>query len=373
MGKLYDFIVVGAGLSGAVAAYELSRMGYSVLVIEKNPSVGGLCRCQNVTPDVPIHVFGPHIFHTNDKRLWDYVSNRCEMIPYEHIVKAVPSKELGDISLPININTVEQIYDVKIKNASEISEIIKNDIIKCDNPITVEDFALSTVGAKIYKALIEGYTEKQWGKPCSALPSEIVKRLQIRTERNESYFSDKYVGIPKNGWNELFKKLLKNCDVLIKTDYLSAKELYNKACYNVIYTGKIDEYFNYAFGRLEYIDHIFNFPKKNNVKWKHDSAVVNYTGDDNSCPLRAANYALMYGKKFDKYHRTDIIEEYAVKREDAFMYPVPSLGKNIPLNLYRNLAESEENVLFVGRNAEYKYYDMDDCIARSIAVTSNFK
>lgn len=371
MRKLYDFIVVGAGLSGAVAAYELTRKGYSVLVIEKADEIGGLCRCKIVN-GIPVHSFGPHIFHTSNKEIWDFVNDKCEMLPYEHVVRAYYSEEMPDISLPININTVERIYGVHINNEDEVSDIIKDDIVKYDCPRTVEEQALSTVGRRIYDVLIKEYTERQWGKPCSELPAEILKRLQIRNTRNESYFSDKYVGIPKNGWNELFDSLLSDCDIIKNTDYLSAKEYYNKIAGGVIYTGKIDEYFDYKFGRLEYIDHAFETAFGNDAKWSANSAVVNMTCYGDLFPLRTANYALMYGHKSEKYYGGHIIEEYRrYDNANATMYPVPTLGKNIRLNMYRCLAENEENVLFIGRNAEYKYYDMDDCIIRSKEAIGN--
>lgn len=352
----YDYIIVGAGFFGAICAYELNKRGKSVLVLEKRKHIGGNSHTEDVA-GIHVHTYGPHIFHTNDKRIWDYINQFAEFNQFQLNPVANYNDEI--YSLPFNMWTFNQMWGVTTpKEAKE-----KIDSQRYDGKVTnLEEQALSLVGTDIYEKLIKGYTTKQWRKDPKELPASIIKRLPVRFTYDNNYFNDKYQGIPIGGYTQIFEKMLDGIKVYTDCDYLENKGYWDELADKVIYTGPIDKYFNYEFGDLEY----------KSVRWENEyldkdnyqgCAVMNYTD------IETPYTRIIEHKYFDNQNQkaTYISREYPqeYKRGVEPFYPVNDTINNEKYKKYKKLADND-NVIFGGRLAEYKYYDMHQVIASAL-------
>lgn len=362
MMKQYDYLIVGSGLYGAVFAHEAHKRGKKCLVIDKRDHLGGNVYCEKIE-NINVHKYGAHIFHTNDKKIWDYVNQFAE---FNHYINSPISISKGKIyNLPFNMNTFYQLWGVKTpleaKNIIE-SQIEKFRFIK---PKNLEEQALSIVGKDIYETLIKEYTEKHWGCKATELPAFIIKRIPIRFTFDNNYFNDVYQGIPIGGYNKIIEGLLKGIESKIQTDYLEHRNHFDAITEKIIYTGKIDSFFNYQFGELEYRSLRFEdeiIPTDN----YQGNAVVNY--NDASIP-----YTRIIEHKhfeFGKQKNTVITKEYPAnwtKDKEAY-YPINSEKNKTIYAQYAKLINTTKNIIFGGRLAEYKYYDMHQIIAASLAM-----
>ena len=369
MSKKYDYLIVGAGISGATIARLLTDAGKKVLVIEARKTVGGNIATE-VVDGIPVHVYGPHIFHTSYDDVWEFVNKYCDMLPF---INAPLANFHGKIyNLPFNMNTFEQLWGVKTPEEAKakIAEEVAKENIK--DPKNLEEQALSLVGRTIYETLIKEYTEKQWGRDCKELPAFIIKRLPLRFEYNNNYFNDIYQGIPAGGFSILVDNLLKGIEVKLNTNYLLDKEHFDSLADHVIFTGRIDEYFGYKFGKLEYRSLRFEVEKLDVDDYQHN-AVVNYTSHD------VGYTRITEHKHFDStvknHHSTIITKEYPDSFEEGKVpyYTINDEKNNSLLAKYEEEANKLSNVSFLGRLAKYKYYDMDDAIKEAFNLFEELK
>lgn len=362
----FDYVIVGAGLFGAVCAHELHKKGKRVLVLEKREHIGGNIYTEN-QHGIQVHKYGAHIFHTNDKGIWDYVNSFIEFNRFTNSPLAMYEGNL--YNLPFNMNTFYQLWAVK-SPAEAIAKIDEQRAEIADKePTNLEEQAISLVGRDIYEKLIKGYTEKQWGRSAKDLPAFIIRRLPVRFTYDNNYFSDKYQGIPIGGYTALVEKMLDGIEVKLGVDYLENKGRYKALADAVIFTGPIDQYFNYCYGPLEYRSLRFENEvlETNNFQ---GNAVINYT--EASVPFTR----IIEHKHFDPVEtdKTVITREYPsnwMPGDDAY-YPVNDTRNMELFNKYKKLSENE-NVIFGGRLAEYKYYDMHQVIASALKTIENIK
>jgi len=352
---MYDFLIVGAGIFGSVCARELYDRGYKCLVIDKRDHVGGNCYTEEVD-GIAIHKYGGHIFHTDNKRIWDYINKYSGLNLFLNRVKACYKNKI--YSFPINLMTLYQLWGVTTpEEAREKLEITKCDI---QNPNNLEEWILSQVGEQIYKIFFYGYTKKQWGREPRDLPIDIIKRVPIRLNFDDTYLRGKFQGIPLGGYTTLFHNLLWGSDIKLKTSWDEVKDeryLYN----NVIFTGPIDEFFNYKFGKLEYRSLSFE-EEKINIKDFQGNAVINYT-DENVSYTRILEHK--HFEPIDVDH-TIITKEYPQDKGDPF-YPINDKKNNDLYKLYLNYAKRYKNIIyFGGRLGSYKYMDMDEAVLGAI-------
>ncbi len=359
---IYDYLIVGAGLFGAVFANEATKAGKKCLVIDKRNHIGGNVYTENID-GINVHRYGAHIFHTSDKKIWDYVNELSEFNNYINSPIAIYEDEL--YNMPFNMNTFSKLW--KIKTPSEAKKIIEEqrDKYGVDKPTNLEEQALSLVGKDIYDKLIKGYTMKQWGRECSELPTFIIKRLPLRFTYNNNYFNDKYQGIPVGGYTKIIDKLLEGSDVKINCNYFDKKEEYNKMAKKVVYTGMIDEFYNFKLGNLEYRTVKFE-NEKLDVENYQGNAVVNYTSKD-------VPYTRIIEHKHFEFGQQDftiISKEYSVEWQPGMepYYPVNNGDNNELFEKYKKLADNEEKVIFGGRLGNYKYYDMDKVIEAALEL-----
>jgi UDP-galactopyranose mutase len=367
MSKIYDYLIVGAGLFGSVFAYEANKKGKKCLVIDRRNHIGGNVFCENIE-GINVHKYGAHIFHTSNKKIWDYVSSFVEFNRYTNSPIANYDGEI--YNLPFNMNTFNKLWGVKTPEEArnKIEEQKKDSgIEKAKN---LEEQAISLVGTDIYEKLIKGYTEKQWGRKATELPAFIIKRLPVRFTYDNNYFNDKYQGIPKGGYNVIIDKMLEGVDVKLNSDYFLEREYFDSIAKKVVFTGMIDEYFNYEFGQLEYRSLRFE-NEILDIENYQGNAVVNYTDADTPFTRIIEHKHFEFGTQ----PKTVITKEYPAKweRGDEPYYPVND-DKNTELyKKYKKMAEQEENVMFGGRLAEYKYYDMHHIIYHALeAVKREF-
>lgn len=363
MMKRYDYLIIGCGLYGSVIAEQLTRSSRSCLVIDKRSHVGGNVYTEKVR-DIIVHKYGAHIFHTNNKTVWDYINSFSEFNRYTNSPLANYKGEL--YSLPFNMNTFYQIWGVttpidalaKIEFQRQESGIIE--------PKNLEEQAISLVGKDIYEKLIKGYTEKQWGRPATELPAFIIQRLPIRFTFDNNYFNDRYQGIPIGGYTPIIERMLRRSDVLLGIDYLSNKEYFDNVADRIIYTGEIDRYFDYCYGTLEYRSLKFETCLLENSSNFQGNAVVNYT--DSVTP-----YTRIIEHKhfeFGQQPYTVITKEYPFEYQMGVepYYPINNNVNVVLYNKYCELAQQQDRVYFGGRLAEYKYYNMDVIIERALAL-----
>jgi UDP-galactopyranose mutase len=355
-----DYLIVGAGLFGCVFAHEMTKKNKKCLVIDKREHLGGNIYNEN-KEGINIHKYGAHIFHTNDKTIWDYVNSFVEFNRYTN--SPLANYEGSLYNLPFNMNTFYQLWGVKTPEEAKakISEQIKENNIT--NPKNLEEQALSLVGKDVYEKLIKGYTEKQWGRKATDLPAFIIKRLPVRFTFDNNYFNDKYQGIPIGGYNKLTEGLLAGIETMTNVDFFEQKETFEKMAKKIVFTGKIDEFFDYKFGKLEYRSLEFKHEVLN-VQNYQGNAVVNYT--DSQIP-----YTRIIEHKhfeFGNQKNTIITKEYPKewKQGDEPYYPIND-EKNLKIySKYKEIASYSDNVIFGGRLAEYKYYDMHQVIASAL-------
>ena len=352
----YDYLVVGAGLYGAVFAYEAKKKGKTCLVIDKRDHIAGNIYCENIS-GINVHKYGAHIFHTSDKKIWEYVNQFAEFNNYINSPVARYKNEL--YNLPFNMNTFSKMWN--IATPQEAKDIIASQIadLNITEPKNLEEQALSLVGKDVYEKLIKGYTEKQWGRDCKDLPSFIIKRLPLRFIYDNNYFNDRYQGIPIGGYTKIVEKMLDGIEVRLNTNYLDNREEFDAMADKIVYTGMIDQFYDYKLGVLEYRSVRFEteeLPMEN----YQGNAVVNYTE-------REVPYTRIIEHKhfeFGKQPTTIISREYSSewKKGDEPYYPVNDEKNQELYKKYAELAGKEENVIFGGRLAEYRYYDMDKVI-----------
>ena len=358
----YDYLVVGAGLYGAVFAYEAKKKGKTCLVIDKRDHMAGNIYCENVS-GINVHKYGAHIFHTSDKKIWEYVNQFAEFNNYINSPVARYKNEL--YNLPFNMNTFSKMWN--IATPQEAKDIIASQIadLNITEPKNLEEQALSLVGKDVYEKLIKGYTEKQWGRDCKDLPSFIIKRLPLRFIYDNNYFNDRYQGIPIGGYTKIVEKMLDGIEVRLNTNYLDNREEFDAMADKIVYTGMIDQFYDYKLGVLEYRSVRFEteeLPMEN----YQGNAVVNYTE-------REVPYTRIIEHKhfeFGKQPTTIISREYSSewKKGDEPYYPVNNDKNNALYQQYKELADKEHKVIFGGRLGGYKYYDMDKVIAAALEM-----
>lgn len=353
----YDYLIVGAGLFGTIFAYEANRRGKKVLVIDKRKHIGGNVYCEKIE-DINIHKYGAHIFHTSNKEVWEYINQFCE---FNNYINSPIAKYKNEIyNLPFNMNTFNKLWGViSPKDAQRmIDKQVKESGIK--DPKNLEEQAISLVGKDIYEKLIKGYTEKQWGRSATELPAFIIKRLPVRFTYDNNYFKDKYQGIPIGGYNIIFEKLLANIELELGIDFFQNREELEKKAEKIIFTGMIDQFFNYKYGILEYRSLRFENEVLDEENFQ-GNAVVNYN-EKNIPYTRIIEHKHF---EFGKQDKTVITKEYPIewKKGDEPYYPINDEKNTKLYEKYKKLAQKENKVIFGGRLADYKYYDMDNVIA----------
>ena len=366
----YDYLIIGAGLAGATFAFMARRKGKKCLVIDKRPHTGGNIYCSSVE-NINVHKYGAHIFHTSDKEVWDFVNSLVEFNRYTNSPVANYNGRL--YNLPFNMNTFYQMWGVKTpEEASAMIESQKQDILhkmRKDNinePRNLEEQALALVGKDIYETLIKGYTEKQWGRECKDLPAFIIKRLPIRLVFDNNYFNDKYQGIPIGGYNKLIDKLLEGVEVKTGVDYFSDRGWWDSLAGKKVFTGKIDEYFGYRFEHLEYRTVRFE-EELHECSNYQGNAVVNYTSRDVPYTRVIEHKHFEYfGNDVEKIPVTVISKEYSTEWRQGMepYYPINDEKNGRLYSQYRELADMEPDTVFIGRLAEYRYYDMHHIIGK---------
>ena len=354
--KRYDYLIVGAGLYGAVFARELTRRGKSCLVIDRRNHVAGNIYTEKMA-GINVHTYGAHIFHTSDREVWEYVNQFAEFNNYVNSPLAVYRDEL--YNLPFNMNTFSKMWG--IRTPKEARQMIERQVAELGitEPQNLEEQALSLVGTDVYTKLIKGYTEKQWGRDCRELPAFIIRRLPCRFTYDNNYFNDRWQGIPIGGYTQMVEKMLEGADVLLQTDYFDLIREQSEIAHTVVYTGCIDEFFGYRLGALKYRSVRFEteeLPEEN----YQGNAVVNYTD-------REVPYTRVIEHKhfeFGKQPTTVISREYSAEWKPGLepYYPVNDAENSALYAQYQQLAAQQENVIFGGRLGQYRYYDMDKVI-----------
>ena len=362
----YDYLIVGAGLYGAVVAHEAVAKGRSCLVIDKREHIAGNIYTREVE-GIQVHEYGAHIFHTSDKKIWDYVNRFAEFNHYINSPVAVFKDEL--YNLPFNMNTFSKMWG--IRTPQEAKEKIAGQIagLGIMEPKNLEEQALSIVGEDVYRKLVKGYTEKQWGRDCTELPAFIIKRLPLRFTYDNNYFNDRYQGIPAGGYTAMVERILKGVEVKLGVDYLEHRAEFDGMADRVVYTGQIDRYFDYCEGVLAYRKVRFEQEILDCDNYQ-GNAVVNYTE-------REVPYTRIIEHKhfeFGTQPKTVISKEYPgewQKGEEPY-YPVNDEKNNAVYEAYKKLAEKERHVVFGGRLGEYRYYDMDKVIGRALETAEKY-
>ncbi|KLT66667.1 UDP-galactopyranose mutase [Pedobacter sp. BMA] len=362
--KIYDYLIVGSGLFGSVFAHEATKRGKKCLIIDKRNHVGGNVFCESIE-GINVHKYGAHIFHTNDKAVWDYVNSFVEFNRYTNSPLANYKGKL--YNLPFNMNTFYQLWGVK--TPAEAQEII-NDQIQLSttaSPANLEEQALSLVGTDIYEKLIKGYTEKQWGRPATELPAFIIKRLPVRFTYDNNYFNDKYQGIPIGGFNKLIDGLTKGIEVKTETDYFANRDHWDDIAEHTVFTGSIDQFYGYAFGQLEYRSLRFEHEVVNMPNYQ-GNAVVNYTEREIPYTRIIEHKHFEFGTQANTVVTKEYPEDWTPEKE-AY-YPINDAHNNGIFASYKALAEMESNVIFGGRLATYQYYDMHQIVASALKTVS---
>ena len=366
----YDYLIVGAGLFGAIFAYEANKAGKRVLVIDRRNHIGGNIYTREVEK-IQVHEYGAHIFHTSDKEVWDYVQQFAEFNRYTNSPVACYGDELHN--LPFNMNTFSKMWG--IKTPQEAKEIIDRQIKEAGitEPKNLEEQAISLVGKDIYEKLVKGYTEKQWGKRATQLPSFIIRRLPVRFVYDNNYFNDKYQGIPMGGYTQMIAKMLEGIEVRLDTDFFAEREELRGQAKKIVFTGMIDAYYDYCYGELEYRSLSFETETLDMENYQ-GNAVVNYT--EYEIPYtriiehKHFEYGCQggYGNTGETNPKTVITREYPaawVKGAEPY-YPMNDEKNNALYEKYKALAEKEEGVIFGGRLGMYRYYDMHQVVAEAL-------
>ena len=357
---MYDYLIVGSGLFGAVFAHEATKRGKKCLVIERRSHIGGNIYTERMD-NIDVHRYGAHIFHTSDQKIWDYVN---AVTPFRPFVNSPIANYHGEIyNLPFNMNTFHQLWGVATPEEAQrkVAEQVAAEHI--DEPKNLEEQALKLVGRDVYEKLVKEYTEKQWGRSCSELPAFIIKRLPLRFIYDNNYFNDRWQGIPEAGYTALIEGLLQGSEVITDTDYFDFRQTHPGIAAKTVFTGMIDSYFDYCYGRLEFRSLRFETERLEQENFQ-GNAVVNYTSHD------VAYTRIIEHKHFSKAESpvTYITKEYPFewKPGDEPYYPVNDERNNSLYQRYEALAKQESSVIFGGRLGSYKYYDMDKVIAAAL-------
>ena len=375
----YDFLIVGSGLYGATFAYFAKQSGKRCLVIDKRPTRGGNLYCENVE-GINVHKYGAHIFHTSNKKVWDFVN---EIVPFNRYTNSPVANYKDELyNLPFNMNTFNKMWGVVtpkeaeekiVQQKSEAIERLKREGVQ--EPRNLEEQALLLVGKDIYEKLIKGYTEKQWGRKCTELPPFIIKRLPVRMVFDNNYFNDCYQGIPIGGYNKLIDGLLEGIEVKTNADFFENRSYWESCAEKIVFTGKIDEFYDYKYGKLEYRTVRFEQEIIDQPNFQ-GNAVVNYT--DRNVPYTRIiehKHFEMFGEEVYKTPCTVISKEYSTEWSDGMepYYPINDERNNKLYQQYKELADREDRVLFGGRLAEYKYYDMAPVIEQAMNKLNEIK
>jgi UDP-galactopyranose mutase len=371
----YDYLIVGSGLFGATFAYRAKQMGLKVLVIDKRPHLGGNIYCEEVE-GIQVHKYGAHIFHTSNKKVWDFVNSIVEFNRYTNCPVANYKGEL--YNLPFNMNTFYQLWGVKtpVEAQAKIEEQRMEAIQTLGNrePQNLEEQALCLVGKDIFERLIKEYTEKQWGRSCKELPAFIIRRLPVRMVYDNNYFNDKYQGIPIGGYNKLIEGLLQGIECKTDVDFFHSEYRdWEKIAKKLVYTGALDEYFDYSLGKLDWRTVSFKTRIEDTANYQ-GNAVVNYTSHEVPYTrIIEHKHFEHFGQDVYNLPKTVISEEYSTEYQPGMepYYPVNDEQNNALAEAYRKLAAKEENVIFGGRLAQYKYYDMAPIVEQVLALSIN--
>lgn len=370
----YDYLIVGAGLFGSTFAHIAHIKGKRCMVIDKRPHAGGNIYCEEIE-GINVHKYGAHIFHTSDKEVWDFVNS---IVPFNRYTNS-PVAQAPDgrlYNLPFNMNTFYQMWGVKTPAEAELRleeqrreavERMKADGIT--EPRNLEEQALGLIGRDIYEQLIKGYTEKQWGRSCSDLPAFIIRRLPVRLTFDNNYFNDSYQGIPVGGYNKFIEGLLEGSDLLLDTDFFSDRGRWENVADKIVFTGKIDEFYDYRFGMLEYRNVRFETEVLDTPNWQ-GNAVVNYTSAEVPYTriIEHKHFEALTSDEVYANAKTVISREYSSEWRPGMepFYPVNDIRNQELYSRYKQLADQETNVIFGGRLAEYKYYDMAPIVMKVI-------
>lgn len=355
----YDCLIVGSGLFGAVFAHEAMKRGKTCLVLEKREHIGGNIYCEEVE-GVTVHRYGAHIFHTDNKEVWDYIN---ALAAFNRYTNSPIANYYGEIyNMPFNMNTFNTMWGVRTPEEAK-AKIEEQRAVIQGEPQNLEEQAISLVGTDIYRKLVCGYTEKQWGRPCKELPAFIIKRLPVRFTYDNNYFNDRYQGIPEGGYNQIIEKLLDGVEVRLNTDFLEEREKWMAMADRVVYTGMLDAYFSYCYGKLEYRSLRFENEVLDQENYQ-GVAVVNYTDPETPFTRIIEHKHFEYGSQ----PKTVITREYPATWQEGMepYYPVNDDKNSALYRKYAVLAEKEEKVLFGGRLGQYCYYDMDKVIAAAL-------
>jgi UDP-galactopyranose mutase len=355
----YDYLIVGSGLYGAMFAHTATLQGKKCLVIEKNGHIGGFCYTENVH-GIEVHKFGAHIFRTNSKKVWNFVNSICDFVPF--VNSPIVCYQGKIYNLPFNMNTFNQLFGVTTPEAA--FDAIEKDKVVFDNPSNLEEYCLSTVGKKIYETFIKAYTEKQWGKECKELPASIMRRIPVRYTFDNNYFNERYQGIPECGYTEFIRRLLIGSDVWTENDFFDDVEWFKSIAKEIIYTGQIDKFYDYKFGKLDYRSVKFKEIYLSDIDNQQGNAVVNFT--DGDTPYTR----MIEHKHFLKTQCKGTVISYETpcdySENGSPCYPIPTEENLSKYSRYKDLADKEPNVIFGGRLAEYKYYSMNDIIEQFV-------
>lgn len=370
--KKYDYQIVGSGLFGATFAYRAKQQGKKCLVIDKRSHLGGNIYCERIE-GINVHKYGAHIFHTSNKKVWDFVNSIVEFNRYTNCPVANYKGKL--FNLPFNMNTFYQMWGVTTPEEAQAKiDEQKAEAVAALNgrePQNLEELALTLVGKDIFEKLIKEYTEKQWGRKCTDLPAFIIKRLPVRLVFDNNYFNDKYQGIPVGGYNKLIDGLLEGIECITDTDFFNSEyKEWRRYADKLVYTGPIDEYFNFIYGKLDWRTVSFKTRVENTTNFQ-GNAVVNYTSHD--VPFTRViehKHFEMFGQEINACPKTVVSEEYSTEYKEGMepYYPVNDDRNNLLADKYRELASKETDVIFGGRLAEYKYYDMAPVIEEVMRI-----
>ena len=370
----YDYLIVGSGLFGATFAWRARQAGKTCLVIDKRNHIGGNIYCENME-GINVHRYGAHIFHTNNEEIWQFVNS---LVPFNRYTNSPVANYKGKLySLPFNMNTFYQMWGVRTpaeasakleEQRAEARRLLQESGVS--EPRNLEEQALLLIGRDIYESLIKGYTEKQWGRPCTELPAFIIRRLPVRLVFDNNYFNDSFQGIPIGGYNQLIEKLLKDCDVRLGVDYFDNRNEWNSKASTIVYTGEIDRFYDYRFGHLEWRTVRFENEILNTTNYQ-GNAVVNYTERDVPYTrIIEHKHFESFGTEVYNNPKTVISKEYSQEWQQGMepFYPVNDERNQRLFEQYKALAEKEEKVIFGGRLAEYKYYDMAPTMERAFEI-----
>jgi UDP-galactopyranose mutase len=358
---MFDYLIVGCGLYGSVCARQLADKGFKCLVIDKRNHIGGNCYTEKIDK-INVHKYGAHIFHTSDENVWNYVNKYAKFNNYINRPKLIYNKKI--YSFPLNLFSFYQIFGCY--TPEEVHKKLESVRIKNDNPANLEEWILDKVGYDIYEIFFRGYTTKQWGRQPKDLPASIIKRLPIRFNFNDNYYSDCYQGVPIGGYTALFEQLLQGIEVRLETNYFSNREYFNNISKKIIYTGSIDEFYNYKYGMLNYRSLLFENTQIN-IRDYQGNAVINYS-----------NIEIPYTRIIEHKHfeftdseTTIITKEFPQEwsNDKERLYPINNTENEKMFDQYRRFADNEKNIIFGGRLANYRYYDMDKIVALALEIT----